>query len=104
MDGVSTNSVTVRIVGSSDAFAKTAYLVFERLRSVFGAQVCGKYYNASEPSLTEFPPALALIRLGAAPLPLVFVDNDLVVIGGKISVPDLRQRLTALGLKSGVDR
>ncbi|MFN3331479.1 MAG: hypothetical protein ACK47M_03060 [Caldilinea sp.] len=92
------NSVTVRIVGGNDAFAKTAYFVLERLRNVFGDQVCGKYYNAGEPSLTEFPPALALIRLGEAPLPLVFVDNDLVVMGGKISVPELRQRLTALGL------
>lgn len=98
MDSVTVNSVTVRIVGGNDAFAKTAHFVLDRLHSIFGDQVCGKYYSAAEPSLTEFPPALALIRLGEAPLPLVFVDNDLVVMGGKLSVPELRQRLTALGL------
>mgnify|MGYP005855506765 CR=1 FL=1 len=98
VDGVSTNSVTVRIVGGSDAFAKTAYFVLDRLHSIFGDQVCGRYYSVGEPSLAEFPPALALVRLGEAPLPLVFVDNDLVTMGGKLSVPELRQRLSALGL------
>lgn len=92
------NPVRVRIVGANAAFAKTAHFALDRLQNGFGAQIEGRYYGADEPGLTEFPPALALIRLGGAPLPLIFIDNELISLGGKISIPELRQRLTALGL------
>lgn len=92
------NLVTVRIVGTNAAFAKTAHHALDRLQNGFGTQIQGRYYSADEPELAEFPPALALLRLGDAPLPLVFIDSELISLGGKISIPELRQRLTALGL------
>ena len=57
------------------------------------------FYAASSPELDRFPQALALIRLGAAPLPLVFIGDALFSTGGKILIPEISHQLETLGVQ-----
>jgi hypothetical protein len=94
-------AITVRIVGATDAWQAAAETVRRRLISAFGPQVQVEYYTASSPEISRFPQALALIRLGNPPLPLVFIGDDLFSTGGKLLIPEISRRLEALGLRRG---
>ena len=91
--------VVVRIVGATDAWQKAADTVRLRLTRAFGPAVEVMYYTASAPEINAFPQALALIRLGNAPLPLVFIGEELFSTGGKLMIPKISRRLEALGLR-----
>ena len=69
-------AVIVRIVGANDAWQGAADQARRRLTAAFGPQVQVAFYAASSPEIDRFPQALALIRLGDAPLPLVFIGDD----------------------------
>jgi hypothetical protein len=92
-------AVTVRIVGATDAWQAAADTARRRLTTAFGPQVHVEYYTATSPEISRFPQALALIRLGNAPLPLVFIGEELFSTGGKILIPEISRRLEALGLR-----
>lgn len=91
-------AVTVRIVGATDAWQGAADYARRRLTKAFGAQVQVEYYTAFSPEISRFPQALALIRLGNAPLPLVFIGETLFSTGGKLQIPEISRQLEALGL------
>lgn len=91
--------VIVRIVGATDAWQGAADQARRRLSSAFGSQVQVEYYTASSPEIGRFPQALALIRLGNPPLPLVFIGADLFSTGGKLQIAEISRRLEALGLR-----
>jgi hypothetical protein len=91
-------SVTVRIVGATDAWQRAADYARRRLRRAFGPQVQVAYYTASSPEINRFPQALALVRLGNALLPLVFIGDELFSTGGKILIPEISRRLETLGV------
>jgi hypothetical protein len=92
-------AVIVRIVGANDAWQGAADQARRRLAAAFGPQVEVEFYAASSPEINRFPQALALIRLGAAPLPLVFIGDELLSTGGKVLIPEISRRLEALGLR-----
>jgi len=92
-------AVTVRIVGASDAWQGAADTARRRLTKAFGPQVQVEYYTATSPGISRFPQALALIRLGNAPLPLVFIGDELFATGGKVMIPEISRRLEALGVR-----
>lgn len=91
--------VIVRIVGATDAWQGAADQARRRLTTVFGPQVQVEYYTASSPEIGRFPQALALIRLGNPPLPLVFIGDEIFSTGGKVQISEISRRLAALGLQ-----
>lgn len=58
-----------------------------------------EFYAPHSPELDRFPQALALIRLGAAPLPLVFIGETLFSTGGKLQISEIGRQVEALGLQ-----
>ena len=91
-------AVSVRIVGATDAWQGAADYARRRLKRAFGPHVQVEYCTAFSPEISRFPQALALVRLGNAPLPLIFIGDELFSTGGKISIPDISRRLETLGL------
>ena len=70
----------------------------EQLMTRFGDQVSVEYYDLFSPEMGRFPEVLALVKAGDGAVPLVFVGDELLSAGGKVSVPAIRRRLEALGL------
>ena len=62
----------------------------------FGGQVTVEYYDLFSPEMDRFPEVLALVREGGSKVPLVYVDDELISSGGKVSVPAIRRKLEAL--------
>ena len=91
--------VIVRIVAANDAWQGAADQARRRLTAAFGPQVQVAFYTASSPELDHFPQALALIRLGGAPLPLVFIGDMLFSTGGKLQFPEISRQLETLGVQ-----
>ena len=99
--------VTVRIFGTltacrdgtGDAWRDTAAFARRALSRRFGDQVAVEYYDLFSPEMDRFPEVVALVAAGQGQVPLVFVDGELLSTGGKVSVPDIRRRLEAMGLK-----
>jgi hypothetical protein len=92
-------AVIVRILGANDAWQGAADTARRRLTKAFGPQIQVESSTATSPGISPFPQALALIRLGAAPLPLVFIGDELFSTGGKVMIPEISRRLEALGLR-----
>jgi len=57
-----------------------------------------EYYDLFSPEMGRFPEVLALVKAGDGAVPLVFVGDELLSAGGKVSVPAIRRRLEALGM------
>lgn len=85
--------------GTVDAWRDTAAFARRALSKRFGHQVVVEYYDLFSPEMDRFPEVVALVAAGRAQVPLVFVDGKLLSSGGKISVPIIRRRLEAIGLK-----
>jgi disulfide oxidoreductase YuzD len=85
--------------GVTDAWGEVANWARKQLTARFGEQVSVEYYDLFSPQMDRFPEVLALVRGGDTAMPLVFVGTDLVSAGGKISLPTIRRRLEAAGLK-----
>jgi len=85
--------------GATDAWRKAAAWARQQLTARFGEQVSVEYYDLFSPEMDRFPEVLALVAAGQGQVPLVFVDGVLLSSGGKVSVPDIRRRLEAIGLQ-----
>lgn len=69
------------------------------LKSQFGDQVRVEYVDLFSEKVDQCPAALALVTSGEAIPPLIFVDDELLTSGGKISGPAVHRRLESLGIK-----
>jgi hypothetical protein len=89
-------SILVQIVGApiackegvKDSWREVARWVEGQLISRFGDAVQVKYYDLFD---ADCPP----VPTGSE-LPLVFVSNEVVISGGKISIPVIRSKITAI--------
>jgi len=105
--GTMEQRVTVRIFGTLtacregtvDAWRDTTAFARHALSKRFGDQVAVEYYDLFSPEMDRFPQVVALVAAGQGHVPLIFVDGELLSSGGKVSVPDIRRRLEAIGLK-----
>ena len=77
--------------GVKDSWREMAEYVSGKFKAQFGASVEVIYYDLFDPACPVLPPD--------AQLPLVFVNNEVLTSGGKISMPAIRKRL----LESGIE-
>lgn len=90
---------TACAAGVTDAWREAAGWARQQLTARFGQQVGVEYYDLFSPEMDRFPEVVALVSAGQGQVPLVFVDEELLSSGGKVSVPDIRRRLEAAGLQ-----
>ena len=91
-----TKPVLVQIVGApiaceegvKDSWRNVSTWAAGQLKRQFGDDVQVKYYDLFD---ADCPP----IPTGSQ-LPLVFVDNEPVISGGKISIPVIRSKINAV--------
>jgi len=77
--------------GVNDTWREVAGWAEGQLTQRFGDAVQVRYFDLLDPDCPAIPPD--------AQLPLVFIETEVVISGGKISVPLLRRRLEELGLE-----
>ena len=88
--------VLVQIVGApiackdgvKDSWREVSAWAARQLKTYFGDDVQVKYYDLFD---ADCPP----VPTGSE-LPLVFVNNGVVISGGKISIPVIRSKITAI--------
>lgn len=88
--------VLVQIVGApiaceegvKDSWREVSAWAARQLKTYFGDDVQVKYYDLFD---ADCPP----IPTGSQ-LPLVLVNNETVISGGKISIPVIRNKITAI--------
>ena len=93
-------SVVVRIFGVPmacskgvvDAWRNVAGQASGQLARRFGDRVTVEYYDLMSPEMERFPEALAKVSEGAQ-VPLVFVGDNLLSSGGKVSVPAIAKHI-----------
>ena len=96
---MSTLPVHIQIVGApvacaqgvKDTWREVAGWAEGQLRQRFGDAVQVRYFDLLDPDCPAIPPS--------AQLPLVFIESEVVISGGKISVPVIRTHLEAIGLR-----
>lgn len=86
--------------GVTDAWREVADWARQQLMGRFGQQVSVEYYDLFSLEMDRFPEVMALVKESNGAVPLVFVGEELVSAGRKVSIPAIRCRLEALGLKS----
>lgn len=92
-------AITVAIVGSPIACAEgvketwreLADWAAAQLRTRYGDQVQVAYYDLFDPACPPLP--------AGGQLPLVTVDGETVISGGKLAMPVIGRRLEALGVE-----
>ncbi len=89
---------TASSCGPQDGWREATEWMAGTLRKHFGEQVRVEYYDLFAEALDAFPEVLELVARGEGQPPLVFVGDELLSSGGKISSPAIRRRLEALGL------
>lgn len=52
-----------------------------------------EYYDLFSPEMDRFPEVVAPVAAGQGQGPLVFVGDEFLSAGGKVSVPDIHRRL-----------
>ena len=85
--------VSVRIVGApiacegglKDSWRDTAKWAEGQLKARFGEAVEVQYYDLFDADCPSMPPG--------AQLPLVLIEGEVVISGGKISIPIIRRRV-----------
>jgi hypothetical protein len=77
--------------GYKDAWRETAQWAAGQLAVKFGEAVRVEYFNLFEAACPALP--------ANAQLPLVLINGELVINGGKISIPLIRKRLVELGVE-----
>lgn len=90
--------VHIRIIGApvacaqgvKDTWREVAGWAERQLTQRFGDAVQVRYFDLLDPDCPAIPPG--------AQLPLVLIEEEVVICGGKISVPVLRRHLESLGL------
>jgi disulfide oxidoreductase YuzD len=76
--------------GLKDTWREVAAWAAGQLENRFGEAVRVRYYDLFDPDCPPLPQE--------AKLPLVIVDGEVLSAGGKLSVPQIRRKLEALGL------
>ncbi len=89
---------TANSCGPQDAWRDTTEWIGRSLKQHFGNRIRVEYYDLFSEAPDAFPKVLELVARGEAPPPLVFVGDELLSSGGKISSPAIRRRLEALGI------
>ncbi len=77
--------------GMKDTWREVAAWAAGQLAARFSGSVRVDYFDLFDPACPPLPPG--------AQLPLVLVNGEVLSGGGKISVPAIRRRLEALGLR-----
>ena len=98
---MNTATITVSIVGSPIACAEGVKETWReladwsaaQLRTRYGDQVEVTYYDLFDPACPPLP--------AGGQLPLVLVNGETVISGGKLAMPVIRQQLEALGVQRG---
>lgn len=93
-----TNPILVKIIGAPvackdgirETWREVAAWTADKLCSRFGETVRVQYYDLFDPNCPTLPPD--------SQLPIVFVDEVLVSIGGKISIPIICKKIEELGI------
>ncbi len=88
--------VLVQIVGApiackeglKDSWREVSAWAAGQLRTHFGDAVQVKYYDLFDVDCPAVP--------AGSQLPLVFVDDDIIISGGKISIPILCNKISAI--------
>jgi hypothetical protein len=91
-------ALTVHIVGApvacaegvKDTWRDVAQHAADQLRARFGDSVRVQYFDLFDPGCPALP--------AGAQLPLVLIEGEVLISGGKISIPAIRQRIEALGV------
>ena len=87
-----------RLCGPRDGWRAATAWVARSLKTRFGEQVCVEYFDLFSTAMDAFPNVMELVARGEAQPPLVFVGDELLSAGERISGPAIRRRLEALGL------
>lgn len=77
--------------GYQDAWRETAQWAAGQLYNQYGDSVKVVYFDLFDPDCPPLPPE--------ARLPFILVDGEVLINGGKISVPMIRKRLQVMGVK-----
>jgi hypothetical protein len=77
--------------GVKDTWRDTAKHAADQLRTRFGDSVQVQYFDLFDPTCPSLPTGVQL--------PLVLIEGEVLSSGGKISVPAIRQRVEALGVR-----
>lgn len=104
----SSGVVTVRVFGvptasgcdcgtQSSTWREATEWIGRSLKGHFGEQICVEYYDLFTEAPDTFPNVLEVVAHGQARPPLVFVGDELLSSGGRISGPAIRRRLEKLG-------
>ncbi len=77
--------------GVKDTWRDVAKHAADQLRARFGDSVQVQYFDLFDPTCPALP--------AGAQLPLVLIEGEVLSSGGKISVPAIRKRVEALGVR-----
>jgi disulfide oxidoreductase YuzD len=89
---------TASSCGPQDGWRDATEWIARSLKAHFGEQIRVEYYDLFSAALDAFPKVIELVARGEAQPPLVFVGDELLSSGGRISGPAIRRRLEASGL------
>jgi hypothetical protein len=78
--------------GLKDTWREVAEWAADQLKARFGESVQVHYFDLFDSDCPPIP--------SQAQLPLVMVNNDVLISGGKISIPIIRKRLLELGVEA----
>jgi len=74
--------------GMKDSWREVSVWAAGQLRTHFGDAIQVKYYDLFDADCPSVPTG--------SQLPLVFVDNEIVISGGKISIPIIRNKISTI--------
>jgi hypothetical protein len=78
--------------GVKDSWREMAEYVSGKFEVQYGDSVEVVYFDLFDPACPALPPN--------AQLPIVLINNEILINGGKISMPSIRQRLQELGVEA----
>jgi arsenite-transporting ATPase len=78
--------------GYKDSWREVAAWAADQLSKRFGAAVQVQFFDLFDPNCPPLPTD--------AQLPLVRINDEVIMMGGKISIPAIRRRLEELGIKA----
>jgi len=99
----SKDASATRLCGPPDGWREATEWVARSLKTRFGDQVRVEYFDLFFDAVDAFPQAMDAVAQGAKP-PLVFVGDELLSTGERISGPAIRRRLEVLGLAEVLER
>ncbi len=89
---------TADACGARDGWREATDWLARALKTQFGDHVCVEYVDLFSEQADQYPVAVDLVSNGRAKPPMIFVGDELLSSGGKISGPTVRRRLEALGI------